>query len=188
MPWTPLIARKPPRTRLLPRYRPARFGVEPGPSEFGEFSLFPRDAAFAMLLAGSHAHVVGAPIVPEGLSGADAARWLYDDAPFGLLAHDTAADPRFVYANATAQKCFEYDWEEFVGMPSRLSAEADDREKRGRFMDDVLRQGYAGDYRGRRIAKSGRRFWIEDTTVWNLLDHDGILHGQAALIRRWSDA
>jgi hypothetical protein len=73
-------------------------------------------------------------------------------------------------------------------MPSRLSAEADGREKRQAFMDGVLRQGYVSGYRGVRIAKSGRRFWIEDTTVWNLLDRDGTLQGQAALIRGWADA
>lgn len=148
----------------------------------------PDDVAFAELLAGSHERVVGTPILPEGLAGAEAARWLYGEAPFGLLAHDTSADPSFVYANATAQECFEYSWGEFTGMPSRLSAEADNREKRQEFMDGVLRQGYVSGYRGVRIAKSGRRFWIEDTTVWNLLDRDGTLRGQAALIRGWADA
>jgi hypothetical protein len=54
-------------------------------------------------------------------------------------------------------------------------------------MEAVLRQGYTDDYRGQRIAKSGRRFWIDETTVWNLLDHDGTFHGQGALIRRWAD-
>ena len=146
------------------------------------------DVAFAELLAGSHERVVGTRILPEGLAGVEAARWLYGEAPFGLLAHDTSADPRFVYANATAQKCFEYSWEEFAGLPSRLSAEPDNREKRQEFMDGVLRQGYVSGYRGVRIAGSGRRFWIEDTTVWNLLDRDGTLRGQAALIRGWADA
>ncbi|HZE30589.1 MAG TPA: MEKHLA domain-containing protein [Actinoallomurus sp.] len=146
------------------------------------------DVAFAELLAGSHERVVGTRILPEDLAGVEAARWLYGEAPFGLLAHDTSADPRFVYANATAQKRFEYSWEEFTGLPSRLSAEADNREKRQEFMDGVLRQGYVSGYRGVRIAKSGRRFWIEDTTVWNLLDRDGTLRGQAALIRGWAAA
>jgi len=48
--------------------------------------------------------------------------------------------------------------------------------------------GFVSDYRGMRIAKSGPRFWIERATVWNSLGHDGIRHGQAALIRGWSDA
>jgi hypothetical protein len=93
-----------------------------------------KDVVFADLLAGSHERVVGTPILSEGMVGEEAARWLYGEAPFGLLAHDTSADPSFVYANVTAQKCFEYSWEEFAGMPSRLSAEADNREKRQEFM------------------------------------------------------
>jgi hypothetical protein len=146
------------------------------------------DAAFAELLTGSFERVVGSALLPPGVAGTDGARWLYADAPFVLLAHDTSADPLFVYANRTAQACFEYGWDEFVGMPSRLSAEAPNREERRRFMEGVLRRGYVDDYRGLRIAKSGRRFWIDDATVWNLVDAGGALHGQAALVRRWTDA
>lgn len=150
--------------------------------------MSPWDEAFAALLTSSYESVVGEPMPsPGGPSGSGTAAWLYEKAPFCLLAHDTSADPVFVYANLTAQRRFEYGWEEFVGMPSRLSAEQDNQEQRQHFMESVLGQGYADGYRGRRIAKSGRRFSIEDTTVWNLLDHDGALHGQAALIRRWSD-
>jgi hypothetical protein len=39
-----------------------------------------------------------------------------------------------------------------------------------------------------RITKSGRRFWIEDVTMWNLVDDDGIRRGQAAVFLRWPDA
>jgi PAS domain S-box-containing protein len=145
-----------------------------------------RGAAFAILLAESHATVVGEPLVPEGMSGDAAAAWLYD-APFGLLAHDTSTDPLFVYANRTAQERFGYTWDEFVGLPSRLSAGGQAREERRVFMDSVRRRGYAANYRGPRIAKSGRRFWIEDTTVWNLLGSESELVGQAALIRNWAD-
>ena len=31
-----------------------------------------------------------------------------------------------------------------------------------------------------RIAKSGRRFWIDDGCVWQLIGQDGLRHGQAA--------
>jgi hypothetical protein len=149
----------------------------------------PREVWFSELLTVSYQQVVGEPLLPDGdLSGTDMAGWLYEDAPFCLLAHDTQEDPRFIYANLTAQRCFEYSWDEFIGMPSRLSAEAPNRADRQRFMDAVLRQGFVSDYRGKRIAKSDRRFWIERATVWNLLGRDGIRYGQAALIRGWSDA
>lgn len=145
------------------------------------------DAWFSDLLIASYKAVVGAPMVPAGVAGADAARWLYES-PFCVLAQDASPDPRFIYANLAAQKCFEYSWDEFMGMPSRLSAEAGLREEREAFMAAVLTQGYASNYRGLRIAKSGRRFWIEDTTVWNVVDHAGTLRGQAALVRRCASA
>ncbi|MGO8840451.1 MAG: MEKHLA domain-containing protein, partial [Methyloceanibacter sp.] len=42
--------------------------------------------------------------------------------------------------------------------------------------------------RGLRIAKSGRRFWIEDGIVWQLVDRDGALRGQAASFGGWRSA
>ncbi len=138
---------------------------------------------FFDLLRSCHLRLVGTP-----LGGPDATeRWLYEDAPFCVLAHDASDDPRFTYANRTAQRCFEYDWAELVGMPSRLSAEPDRWEDRQLLLDAVHRDGFAEGYRGLRIAKSGRRFWIEDVTMWNLVD-DGTLVGQAATYRRWRDA
>ena len=147
----------------------------------------PPDVSFSDLLISSYRKIVGTPLVPYEMSGAAAAEWLYQ-APFGLLAQDTSLDARFVYANLAAQRRFEYSWQEFMGMPSRLSAEPQNQDQRQAFMDSVLEQGYVSGYQGRRIAKSGRRFLIQDVTVWNLVDADGILRGQAALIRRWSDA
>jgi len=142
-----------------------------------------RTASFAGILAASYATVVGEPLVPEGMSDTEAAAWLYK-APFALLAHDTSPDLLLVYANLTAQERFEYSWDEFVRLPSRLSAVEQVREDRRAFLDAVRLRGYAGDYRGLRIAKSGRRFWIEDAIVWNLVDPESTLVGQAALIRR----
>jgi hypothetical protein len=148
-----------------------------------------RDPDFLRLLAGSHARLVGAPLLPDDIGDDDAARarWLYEDAPFCVLAHNTAADPRFVYANRAAQACFEYGWDEFTGLPSRLSAEAPDRAERQRLLDAVTRDGFIGDYRGIRIAKSGRRFWIESAVVWQLIDEAGTLHGQAAAFGDWRE-
>ena len=142
----------------------------------------------ARLILDSHARLTGKPLVPADTGGLDAARWLYEAATFCVLAHDTAADPRFVYANRAAQRCFEYSWDEFRHLPSRLSAEAPDRDERQRLLDQVARQGFASGYRGLRVARSGRRFWIEDGTVWQLLDAEGVARGQAACFPRWRDA
>jgi hypothetical protein len=143
------------------------------------------DPAFHELLTGSYARLVGTSLAP---GKPDGPRWLYKDAPFCILAHNTDPDPRFVYANKTAQACFEYSWDELTSLPSRLSAEAPNREERQRLLNDVTRQGFASNYRGMRIAKSGRRFWIENATVWQLLGPDGKNYGQAAVLRGWHDA
>ncbi|HEV3357307.1 MAG TPA: MEKHLA domain-containing protein [Pseudonocardiaceae bacterium] len=146
------------------------------------------DPAFCALLLDNHHKLVGTRLEPDGMSPTETARWLYHDAPFGVLAHDTAADPVFTYANETAQRAFGYDWAEFTALPSRLSAGPQDRAERQVLLDGVARDGYVSGYRGLRVAKSGRQFWIEDVTVWNLLDARGGQVGQAAAYRRFTPA
>ncbi len=142
------------------------------------------DRGFFEILCASHALFAGRALAPEG---ADAA-WLYERAPYAVLAHDAGADPRFVYANRTAQRCFGYSWEEFIGLPSRLSAEAPERSARQALLDAVARDGFAAGYRGVRVTKSGHRFWIEDGVVWRLVGRDGAPAGQAATFSAWRDA
>lgn len=144
------------------------------------------DPEFFDLLVSSYRRVVGK--APPFLEGGEAtAAWLYERSPFAVLAHDGSAMPRFVYANKTAQSCFEYGWEEIVGLPSHLSAEPQERAERQRLLDQVAANGFAANYAGVRIAKSGRRFMIEDGVVWQLVDDAGRLRGQAASFGRWHD-
>ena len=135
---------------------------------------------FFELLCGSYRRIVGKDLVPRVLTQREAVRWLYEDAPFGLLAHDTATDPVFVYGNRNAQRRFEYSWDELTALPSRLSAEAPERQARENFLRQVAERGYVDDYEGIRISKSGKRFPIADVTVWQLIDVDGTIRGQAA--------
>jgi PAS domain-containing protein len=151
------------------------------------FPSSPTDDDFADLLTTSYQRVVARPLLPGTVAASDASRWLYNHAPFILLAHDTSPDPVFVYANRAAQRRFEYSWDEFIRLPSRLSAEEPNRDERQAFLNEVLRRGFVDDYQGLRKTRSGRRFRIESATVWNLIDVDGDLRGQAALVPRWTD-
>jgi PAS domain-containing protein len=139
------------------------------------------DPDFFHLLTESYQRLVGT-VLPEAHRGAD---WLYHSAPYAVLAHNTDADPRFIYANETAQRCFEYSWAEITSLPSRLSAEAPNRAERQRLLDAVSSNGHVTGYSGLRIAKSGRRFWIQDGVVWQLIDADGVHRGQAAMFASW---
>ncbi|MCE7011087.1 MEKHLA domain-containing protein [Kibdelosporangium philippinense] len=139
-----------------------------------------RAQAFARLLNLNHLKLVGHPLP------SDDPEWLYEEAPFGLLAHDAAPDPVFTYANKTAQACFEYSWDEFVTLPSRLSALPGNREDRQHLLDTVSENGFISGYHGIRVAKSGRLFRVEALTLWNLLNEDGQYVGQSAMFPRWS--
>ena len=76
------------------------------------------DPLFYELLAGSYSRLVGASLVPPEIENAFAARWLYEEAPFCVLAHNTDPDPVFIYGNKTAQTCFEYTWAELTTLRS----------------------------------------------------------------------
>ena len=143
-------------------------------------SIDDRRALFVMI-SESYRNIVGLDLVSPALSAAEGAEWLYSAAPFAVLAHDTAADPVFIYANKNAQDRFGYDWNEFVELPSRLSAEADAREARDEILARVRTQGYVQNYSGVRVKKFGERFLIRDVTIWQIKDSKGTLRGQAAL-------
>jgi PAS domain-containing protein len=144
------------------------------------------DPGFHALLADSYFRLVGDPLPVDAVHDHSPASWLYESAAFGLLAHGPGTDPKFIYANRTAQRFFGYDWDAFTQLPSRLSATPSRQDERDRLLAAVAAKGFATDYRGLRVGNDGRRFWIEGVTVWELLDSVGRRHGQAALIRRIS--
>ena len=102
-----------------------------------------------------------------------------------LVAHGTEADPVLNYGNAAALALWEMSWVELTQTPSRLTAEAPNREERSRLLAAVTANGFIDDYSGIRISKTGRRFRIAQATVWNLLDERGKYSGQAAMFSRW---
>jgi hypothetical protein len=80
------------------------------------------DSTFFDLLAGSYSRLVGGSLIPPEHDNQHAVRWLYEEAPYCVLAHNTDPDPVFIYGNKTAQACFEYAWDELTSLRSRLSA------------------------------------------------------------------
>ncbi len=52
-------------------------------------------------------------------------------------------------------------------------------------MRHVTENGYTNNYSGVRVSSTGKRFLIEDATIWNVLDNAGTYHGQAAMFKTW---
>lgn len=129
------------------------------------------------LIADSFARLLGRDLV-DASADPVAALWL---APQAIVAHGTEGDPLFFFANRKALQAFRASLDQFIGMPSRLSAEAPLREERQALLDRVSARGFIDDYAGVRVALDGTRFRIDGATVWNLIDDAGNRHGQAAM-------
>mgnify|MGYP002630317629 CR=1 FL=1 len=137
------------------------------------------------LLRSSFRDWTGKDLIDDSLDSRAGAKYLFE-APFALLSHyQPLSDPILNYGNKTVLSLFEVSWKELIQMPSRLTAEPHEREERAELMRRVSKNGYIDDYTGIRISKSGKRFLIEQATVWNLIDSQGTYKGQAAIFSDW---
>ena len=107
-------------------------------------------------------------------------------APFVMVSHGIEADPILNYGNQQALDLWELSWAQLTSTPSRLTAEPMNRDERARMLAVGEAQGYFAGYRGIRISSTGKRFLVEDATVWNVVDGQGIRVGQAATFARWT--
>jgi len=136
-------------------------------------------------LSASFQRVVGRSLgdLPADLDPIERSRRIFH-APFVVVSHGTEADPIFNYANQRAIELWELSWDEFVQLPSRLSAEPIACEARAKILEEVAQRGYISNYEGVRISKTGRRFRILNVLIWNLVDEAGQPYGQAATFQQ----
>ncbi len=87
-------------------------------------------AGHVALLRRSLRQLAGRDLLDADAAMQDSAARVYN-APFVVLSHDATADPVLTYGNRRALELFELSWEELTRMPSRLTAEAPDREGDG---------------------------------------------------------
>ncbi len=156
-----------------------RMPITPLPSSFAA----PPMRALIELIAESYRRLTGRDLVPPA---GDPVEPLWA-APRAIIAHCSAADPIFFFGNRVALDRFEMTAEAFTAMPSRLSAEPVLRAERQALLERVARDGFIDDYSGIRVSATGRRFRIERATVWNLIDADGLVQGQAATFEQATD-
>lgn len=138
-----------------------------------------------MRLLQSYKRWTGRELIVREASPQELARTLFYQL-YVILSHGTQEDPILNYGNQAALDLWEMTWEEFTGMPSRLTAEPINREDRERFLLQVRQNGYIDTYRGVRISGKGRRFLIERGTVWNIVDEKNQYAGQAATFSEWT--
>lgn len=140
---------------------------------------------WSQFLLDSFRRWIGRDLLPRTGSPEEQAQALFA-APFVVVSHDTQADPMLNYGNQQALDLWDLSWAQLTSTPSRLTAEPLNRDERARMLAMAEKQGYYSGYRGIRISSTGKRFLVEDATVWNVVDGQGIRVGQAATFARWT--
>ena len=139
------------------------------------------------LILQSHWIAFGSPLMAGQASPAD--RRLRGQELFALdqavLAHDETADPKLIYANATALRLWKRNWADMIGLPSRLTAEPDQQEERAQALLLAQQKGAVSCYSGIRVDAAARRFRIVNARVWSINDGEGHKRGQAACFANW---
>lgn len=136
------------------------------------------------IILDSFRHWLKRDLISRDASLEQQAKTLFES-PFVVLSHGTEPDPILNYGNRIALELWETDLPTLHATPSRLTAEPVHRDERARLLERVARDGYIDDYSGIRVSATGRRFFIEQTIVWNLLDEAGRPAGQAATFSSW---
>jgi hypothetical protein len=139
---------------------------------------------WVQFLLTSYHHWTGGELVDRAGSANDQAEELFS-APFIVVSHDGQPDPILNYGNRAALDLWEVTWEDLCRTPSRLTAEPIDQVERARMLADAQIRGYISEYCGVRISKTGRRFFVEHALVWNVLNGDEKMVGQAATFSQW---
>ena len=122
--------------------------------------------------------------IPSNHSPQEIANLLFN-ADFIVVSHGSEADPIFNYGNQKALDLWQMDWQTFISTPSRYTVEPIEHEDREQLLAQAKSQGYVSNYRGIRIASNGDRFYINNVILWNVVDKEGKLWGQAATFHDW---
>ncbi len=138
----------------------------------------------SQILLNSYRQFLGEELISRDGSDEDQSRALFET-PFVVVSHGTQDDPILNYGNQVALNLWEMDIETLLQTPSRMTAEPVHRDERARLLERTSRDGFVDDYRGIRIASTGRRFLIEKAIVWNLVNDNGDRVGQAATFSDW---
>ena len=145
----------------------------------------PEIVEWTQLLLNSYRHWLGTDLIERQGAMVDQARGVFECQRI-VVSHGLEDDPMLNYGNRAALSLWEMPWEQLIQMPSRLTAEPVDQAERAEMLRKARSQGYIDDYRGVRISKTGKRFLVEAAIVWNVVDGQGVQHGQAATFSKWS--
>lgn len=140
--------------------------------------------AWTQIILNSYQKLLGKDLIDRQVSEEEQAKNLFFSS-FAVLSHGTQSDPIYNYGNQIALQLWERDWDELMKMPSCLSVEVILREDRQKILEATQKQGFIENFQGIRLSKTGKRYKINDITLWNLIDEHDCYCGQAATFSQW---
>ena len=136
------------------------------------------------LIVDSYKHWTGKSLIEDSLEQEEIAEALFL-LPAVLVSHNNQVDPIFNYGNKAALALWELDLEEFLRTPSRRTTQEALQAERRKLLEEVNKHGFIDNYSGIRVSSTGKRFYIKNAIVWNLIGKDQEYLGQAASFSEW---
>ncbi len=144
----------------------------------------PQIVQWCQYLLDSYAHWIKRELIDRNGTPLEQTGRLFNSM-FVVASHGVESDPILNYGNQVALNLWAMDWQQFTQTPSRLTAEAPNRDERSRMLEQAKTQGYLFNYRGIRISSTGQRFLVDHAIIWNIHTPDGTNVGQGATFSAW---
>ena len=108
-------------------------------------------------------------------------------APFIIMSRSFERDELPAYGNDLALNLWQQSWDQFTALPmsDESDASAEEQVMWEQANELALAVGHADVVSGVLTAGPGRRIRFTRATIWNVLDDDGQIVGQATLLPTW---
>ncbi|PHV61203.1 MEKHLA domain-containing protein [Cyanobacterium aponinum UTEX 3222] len=144
----------------------------------------PEIISWTQILLNSYKRLLNKELIERNEDLLTDSKNLYN-ADFVVLSHNNKPDPIYNYGNQQALDLWEMNWQQLIQTPSRNTTEPISREEREALLKEANLKGYITNYGGVRVSSTGKRYLIQDITLWNLFDSNGEYCGQAATFSHW---
>ncbi|MTF39446.1 MEKHLA domain-containing protein [Cyanobacterium aponinum] len=144
----------------------------------------PEIISWTQILLNSYKRLLNKELIERNEDLLTDSKNLYN-ADFVVLSHNNKPDPIYNYGNQQALDLWEMNWQQLIQTPSRNTTEPISREEREALLKEANLKGYITNCGGVRVSSTGKRYLIQDITLWNLFDSNGEYCGQAATFSHW---
>ncbi len=142
---------------------------------------------WSQIILNSYEQIVGKKLIARTNNKIEDAKALFL-ASFVVVSHGRESIPILNYGNQIALDLWEMEWDNFTQTPSTKTVEHNnikEAQRRQEMLQQVQQKGYIDNYECIRITITGKRFFIKNAIVFNLINNNNQPCGQAATFSEW---